>query len=509
MSDEKWYPQPKQESFLKSPAFELGFGGAKGPGKTDALIVDGASHLRHPYYKSILFRRTTPQLEEIYIRTLKWFTAAKAAWNGIKNCWVFPNRARFYLAHCQYEKDKQNHQGQEYNWMGFDQLEQFTRTMYEFLKMQVRTTNPNFNCYVRATFNPGGIGHSWVKKHFVDACPHDGTIVAFVRGANDEYVKVPIGTPDSLTRAFIFSTIHDNKYILDNYPEYLANLRSLPEAQRRAMEMGDWDAFEGQFFSEFYRPLHVIPYTEFKHGIYQVPVTRFISLDYGYAKPASVHFHAVLPEGKLRTYKEIYVTGRTYESLAAEVKRAIEPEEEFDYMVCDPAIQGDKSHHRDDAGIRDGDIKGESGYDIMKREMSDICPVLLGDNRRVVGWTRMHEYLKPFTNQFGQRDAFWKITSNCVNLIRTLPEMIFATNDPEDVDTSGEDHAPDDCRYAIMTRPEIPVEIKRRIDPNERFWERVKIDINKKKAINSLQSVQRYANNEPEIEEGEVFIDES
>ena len=269
-----WIPQPKQETFLKNPAFEAGFGGAKGPGKTDALIVDGSAQIEKPNYKAILFRRTHKQLEEIYLRTLKWFTPMKASWNGDKKCWTFPTRAKFYLSHCQHEKDKENHQGQEYHWMGFDQLESFSKTIYDYLKMQVRTTDPTINCFIRASFNPGGIGHAWVKKHFIDVCPFDGKVRSFIK-VGDEYKQVNYGTPGSLTRAFVFSTIYDNKHILENDPTYLANLESLPEKMRKAMKDGDWDAFEGQYFSEFDRGVHVLSYSQFMTMARELPTTRF------------------------------------------------------------------------------------------------------------------------------------------------------------------------------------------------------------------------------------------
>ena len=501
---EYWEPQPRQLLFLQSYAYEALYGGAKGGGKTDALLAESTRQIHIPRYRGAIFRREITRLGEIIDRSHRWFSRM-AKWNEQKKTWTFPSGAKIYFFHCQYEQDKNNHQGKEYQFIGFDQIEEFTESMYDFIKGANRSSDPSLRCYVRCTANPGNIGHAWVKNKFISKLDRNGEVKYF-KIINEEDTEVPQGTPGSQSRAYIFARVYDNPALLKSNPEYLSVLQNLPRALRLAFLEGDWDAFEGQYFAEWKRILHVITYTEFKHSIFQLPITRFASIDYGYAKPAAIHFHAILPEGKLRTYKEIYGAGMDYVSLAEKFKETIEPGEVFDYIVCDPAIQGDKSHHKKEP-MKDGDMKGESGFDILKKELQDVCPVLLGDNRRVVGWTRMHEYLKPFINQHGEEDSFWKITSNCVNLIRTLPTLIHSTSKPEDVNTDCEDHAPDDCRYGIMSRPETPVEIKTKWDPGEKFWRRVKLDIKRKKENNPLQVMEQYGiNEEILLEEGEHFI---
>lgn len=467
-----WLPRPKQELFLKSPAYETGFGGTKGPGKTDALIADGSAQLDKSNYKAILFRRTYKQLEEVETRTHKYFSK-QAKWHGDRHFWQFPSGARFYLSHCQHEKDKENHQGQEYHWMGFDQLETFTLSMYQYLMMQVRTSDPSIRCFIRSTFNPGGIGHAWVKKRFIDACTHDGKPIFFLRQEDDKEVAVPAGTANALSRSFVFSTIFDNKHILENDPNYLANLNSLPENLRKAMRDGDWDAFEGQFFSEFERALHVISIDQYAEITSSMPHIKIISLDYGFSKPSSAHWHAIFPDGDMITYKELYGPGRDYPTLAKEILRMSQGEK-ISYLVADPAIQGDKSHHSE---VKDGDAKGESGFDIMRKLCGNDFPTLMGDNRRIVGWNRMHEYLKPYINGFGDRTAKWRITRNCTQLIATLPALIHSSINPEDVDTDGEDHAADGCRYGIMSRQPLPDAPPVKQTKDQVFWERVKADI--------------------------------
>jgi len=500
---EYWEPQPRQLLFLQLYVYEALYGGAKGGGKTDALLAESSRQIDNPRYRAALFRREITRLGEIIDRSHRWFSRM-AKWNEQKKTWTFPSGAKIHFFHCQHETDKSNHQGKEYQFIGFDQIEEFTESMYDFIKGANRTSDPTLRCYIRCTANPGNIGHAWVKSKFIDNLDPNGGVKYFKR-INEEDTEVPQGTPGAQSRAFVFARVYDNPALLNADPEYLNVLKNLPKALRLAFLEGDWDAFEGQYFSEFTRALHKIPYSDFKEVVSMLPLTRFASLDYGFAKPTSIHFHAVLPEGKLRTYKEIYKAGMDYMTVSEEFKAAIEPGEVIDYLVCDPAIQGDKSHHQKEP-MKDGDMKGESGFDILRRELQDVCPVLLGDNRRVVGWTRMHEYLKPFVNQHGEDDANWKITENCRNLLRTLPTLIHSTSRPEDVDTNCEDHAPDECRYAIMSRPEIPVVQPKEISHDDFFWKRVKMDIKRKKQNNPLQSLGDHVIDNISMEDGEHFI---
>ncbi len=477
----EWIPQPRQEIFLKNSAYECGFGGSKGPGKTDALIVDGSAQLLKPGYKAILFRRTYKQLQDIILRTQKFFSGY-GKWSGEDKCWTFPSGAKFYLSHCQHEKDKENHQGQEYHWIGFDQLEQFTETIYDYLKMQARSTDPSIQCYIRASFNPGGLGHAWVKKRFIDPCTKDGRARSFIK-MNDEYKQVPHGTKDSLTRAFVFSVIHDNRHIIENDPMYLSNLRSLPEKIRKAMEEGDWDVFDGQYFDVFNRNVHVISYARYKAMCNELPVFRFISGDYGFVKQSAIGWFAVFPDEQIIQYRELYKGGYTYPDLQKKIMEMTPLDEKIDYQTMDPAIQGDKQHHKEE---KEGEAKGESGLDEMQK-VSTRWPILLADNRRIVGWTQMQEYLKVFPDRFNNPIAKLRYTDNCLETIRTIPTLIHDDTNPEDVNTDGEDHLGDMNRYAIMSRIQVPKNPKPTETHKDRFWGQIKKELLAVDNANSLE----------------------
>jgi hypothetical protein len=411
-------------------------------------------------------------LQELIDRSHKWFSTF-AKWNGELRRWTWPSGAFIQFSHCKDENDKYDHQGKEYQYMGFDQLEEFTQTQYEFLIAQIRTTDPTIMCYLRGTANPCGVGHTWVKMRFIDKVSPDGTPKYFKKAdKGDEEIETTPDDPQALSRAFIYANIYDNPILVKNDPSYLNRLDQLPEKLRRALKEGDWDVFEGQFFNEWRRGVHVIK----EFNPYQIHST-IIGLDYGYSKPASVGWYAVLPDGELVRYRELYVEKHTYENLIIKVlAMSITPEgqpEKIDYLVADPAIWGDKKHHDEP---KDGFTRGESGYDVMQRVVGERFPILRGDNRRVVGWGRMREYIQLYSNQFNQLSAKLRVTENCKNFIRTLPGLIHDEAIPEDVNTEGEDHSADEARYVIMSRPILPKVPAQAVSPAEEFWQRVERD---------------------------------
>lgn len=465
-----WYPQPRQELFLKLPWYEALFGGAKGPGKTDALLAEATRQLEKPGYQAIIFRRTQPKLTEIIERSYKWFNNTHAAWNGEKHRWTWPSRNFIAFGYCKDEKDKYNYQGHEYGFMGFDQLEEFTETMYLFLLAQNRCATPGIECYTRSTSNPGNVGHAWVKARFIDKLDRNGSPRYFQR-INDEDIETTIDNSLGLSRAFVFATVEDNPALLINDPDYLKRLDMLPETDKRALRYGDWDIFAGQFFKEWARRIHVIDSVNF-----DLPHNRFIAFDYGYTQPASVGWYACFPEGVIVRYKEFYGEGYTYEDLAHKILE-INGNDIISYAVADPAIYGDVRHHLQNEFVwKPGEVKGESGASTMQKVFGEKFNIIRGDNSRIIGWGRVREYLKPYINQDGRETAKFLVTANCRNFIRTITGLIHDSINPEDLDTSGEDHSADESRYALMSRPKLPDLPVKIPTPAQNFWERVKKD---------------------------------
>lgn len=513
----KWQPQPKQKIVLENPAFELMFGGSKGPGKTDEILADATRYLPNPRYRGIIFRRTYPKMSEMILRTHELFHGI-GRWSEQKRTWTFPNiydkartGATIKFMHMESEDDKYNIQGHEYQYMAFDQLEEFTETQYRFAILQCRSTVDGLRPYVRSTANPIGVGHAWVKARFIDKCKGDGSIKFFklVKTIKGEVeIETTPDDPKALSRAFVQATVYDNKILLEKDPQYLRILDTLPEDMRKALKDGDWNALIGMYFKEWNQSVHVIPLSMCLARAAVMPVTRYIALDYGFRAPSSVGWYAVFPDGQAVRYREHYVEGRTYEALAHEIlalSRSVRgAPEKIEYMVADPAIWGDIEHHREP---KDGQAQGENGFNKMAAVFGDRFPIIRADNRRVVGWTRCRESLTPYKDQHNQMTAPFLVTDNCTNFIRTIVGLVHDKTKIEDLDTHGEDHPQDEWRYFTMSRTTAPrSEEAAPIDPAEDFWDRVRAD-QKVHDIKQSESVDAPVEHEV-MEEGTQVIED-
>ena len=487
------------------------FGGAKGGGKSDCLLAEASRQVKNPNYKGIIFRRTYPKLQELIDRSHRCFSWC-AKWNGEKRRWTWPNGASVTFGHCKNESDKYNYQGHEYQFMGFDQLEEFTESQFTFLKAQCRTSDDTLRCYIRSTSNPAGVGHQWVKSRYIDKCPPDGTVKFFRRDEDDE-VETDAEDPKGLSRAYVFANVYDNQILLQSDPNYLLRLKELPDKLRRALLEGDWDAFEGQYFAEWRSVIHVIPHAMWLRIKRSMPYITVIGMDYGYSKPSSVGWYAVFPDGSMIRYREFYAEGYTYLALIKKVlSLSLDDDgkpEQVEYMVADPAIWGDKAHHveysRKPSPKLDGKSRGKSGYDIMAEVVGERFPILMADNRRVVGWTRMREFLNPFRDPNTERvTANFIVTEHNKNFIRTISGLIHDDQNPEDLDTSGEDHAADEARYVIMSRPALPKKPAKVMTPADEFWGRVQKDVARYQARKAGEEGMPVE----VTEEGAVYIEE-
>lgn len=441
------HPGPQEEAFRYFWCFEILYGGAKGGGKTDWLLFDFLDPvlLKKSHYRGIIFRRTYPRLREIIDRSFQWFTTI-ADYSKNERCWTFASGAKLFFAHCQYEESKYDYQGHEYHYMGFDQVEEFTLSQYDFLKIQCRTTDKDMPVRIRATANPGNVGHLWVKTRFVDG---------------KEPMKV-YRDKLGLTRMYIPAKVYDNPSLIENDPLYVKRLESLPEQERKALLEGDWNIFAGQYFAEWRPGIHVIEPT-------YTPVSwkKFVAGDYGHKKPSSVGWYAIDPDGNVIRYRELYKEGLSYEELGQKICE-MSGDEVIDYGVFDPAIFGDKQHHSKHVDAREG----KSGAEVMQETISkyyedigrpnDSFLITRGDNRRIEGWRTVKSWLKVEDEQ-----SRFKVTSNCVNFIKTFPANVHDERKVEDLNTDGEDHSADECRYALMSRPpETILTSHEHVEPN-------------------------------------------
>lgn len=459
MADVVWQPQPRQAVFMARPEYEALYGGAAGGGKSDALVIEALRQVDKPWYKALILRKTFPQLRELIDKSLLYYPRAypKARYNSSSHTWTFPSGGKIVFGSLNRPQDKVQYQGQAYDFIAFDELTHFTAEEYEYLKSRNRPNGAGMRVYMRATANPGGIGHAWVKERFITAGAPMEPIPETVTW------RTPDGQEHSGTqrRIFVPSSVFDNEILLQNDPQYIQRLASMPEAERNALLYGDWDSFSGQVFSEWRndsthymdrRGTHVI-------APFRIPTDWSIwcGLDWGYSRPFSVGWYAVDRERRLYHIRELYgCTGTPNQGvmwepskLAREIKR-IEAE--------DPNLKGRTIHRVGDPAIWQSDGTESVGA-LMERERVYFEK---GDHARISGKMQVHHRLAFDENGVPMLYVF----STCKHFIRTVPNLVYDETDVEDVDTDGEDHIYDQCRYVCMRNPIAPrIETARVIKP--------------------------------------------
>ena len=441
-----WKPQPRQYEFMRRGEYEALYGGAAGGGKSDALVAEALRQVDIPHYKAILFRKTFPEARELILKSQRIYPRvySNAKYNGSEHCWTFPSGARIYFGSMPNSTSYLRYQGLSFAFIGFDELTHFTRDEYEYLISRNRADGQGIRVYIRATANPGGVGHGWVKERFITSMP-----------ANTPYTfKTQIYKPDGTTmeverkRIFIPSSVFDNPILLRNDPNYLANLAMLPEAKRKALLYGDWDSFAGQVFTEWRNNPDGYKTHKNTHVIepFEIPVhwRRYRSFDFGYAKPFAVQWWAVDTDGRVYLYRQLYGCTETPNEgvkweprkIAREIRRIEDEQEKGNTIIgiADPSIW-DKS-------------RGSDGTVINMMEAEGVY-FDKGKNDRISGKMQLHYRLAFDEKGFPMMYVF----NTCRQFIRTLPNLVYDNVRVEDIDTAQEDHDYDACRYFLQENP--------------------------------------------------------
>jgi phage terminase large subunit len=441
---------------------DVGVGGARGPGKSHAVLAQIALDdcQRVGNLKVLFLRQTGISAKESFEDLIYKVIHGRMdyTYNRANNTLHFPNGSKILLGGFKDDKDIDKYIGIEYDLIAIEEINQLTEDKIIRLRGSLRTSKPNWRPRMYTSFNPGGIGHQYVK---------------------DRYVTPQRIALEKETR-FIPSTYKDNKFINKEYVDYLESLQGdLGKAWRE----GEWDLFAGQFFTDFRYDIHI-------SEPYDIPREwkRFIMGDYGYGAPSAVYWGAVSPDSRLVLYREFYGPNYTYSQLTDAIIAMTPDSERLDHWVFDPAIWARKGET--DTGLSGADIMQSRFREVM-REKNKTIPVELpslpteiilkkANNERIIGWQRVRDYLKPY--QLNDRTvAKLQIFSSCPNLIRTLPMMVYDTKRVEDLDTTLEDHAVDALRYGIMSDPS-PYETRSKLE--DRFFKlrmRAKMDRDKDK----------------------------
>ena len=447
-----WVPQPRQAEFMRRNEDEVLFGGAAGGGKSDALVIEALRQIDKPWYKGLIIRKTYPQLMELIDKSHLYYKQIdpKARFVGNTSTWYFSSGAKIIFGNLPHERDKVKYQGQAFDYIAFDELTHFGFPEYDYLRSRNRPNGPGMLCYIRASANPGGIGHGWVKDRFITPAPPMTRIWQDVEVDNEDGTTMK----KRMSRIFVPSKIKDNPALMKNDPNYIFRLAAMSEAEKKALLYGDWDSYVGQFFSEWkndhdhYRDhigTHVIePFDPPEHWRY------YRSFDWGFRKPFSCGWWAVDRDGVAYRIHEFYGCKRDRPDTGLEMS----PSEVFTEIAMlertHPYLRG-----REFIGVADPAIwNRQTGKSVAQEAAEKGIAFTKGDNERVAGWMQCHERFK-----FGADGrARVRIFNTCKDFIRTVPALMADEHHAEDVDTTGEDHIADEFRYFCMRNPCAPMQ---------------------------------------------------
>ena len=404
-------PSERQTEFFLAKARYVAYGGARGGGKSWAVRKKAVLlALRYAGIRLLILRRTFPELRENHILPLKSELMGLALYKESEKAFTFKNGSRLIFGYCDSESDVLQYQGQEYDVIFMDEATQFTEFQYATLTATLRGAN-DFPKRMYLTCNPGGVGHAWVKRLFIDKA---------YRGAErgDDYCFIP-------------AKVTDNPALMEKDPEYVNMLKNLPPGLKEAWLLGKWDVYAGQFFMEFDREVHVIdPFEIPSHW------RRYVTMDYGLDMLAA-YLIAVDEAGCAYVCREVYdgrgreagARGLIISEAAQRIREMVMGENVYLYLA-----PPDLWSARQETGRSVADIFRE--YGIVLTKVS---------NDRTAGWMALHERLR--ADEAGM--VRLKIFRGCKNLIRTLPLLQYDEKKPSDTAKEPHEitHAPDALRY--------------------------------------------------------------
>ena len=424
-------PNPKQrQAFLEKHRY-VGYGGARGGGKSwfvrwKATLLA----LQYPGIKILITRKTYRELLNNHITPLQQLLNGVARYVGSEKCFRFPNGSTIWFGYCATDADLGQYQGAEYDIWFADEAGQFPERWLQEIDACVRGANA-FPKRSYFTLNPGGPSHGYFRRLFIEK-----------RYQENEH-------PEDY--AFIQALCTDNEALMRCQPEYLRSLEKLPPKIRAAWLYGSWDVYQGQFFEDFLdSPDHYLD-RRFTHVIepFEIPAGWRIyrSFDWGYNRPFSCGWWAVDFDGVVYRILELYgCTGQpnegvkwTPQQVFGEIARI---EREHRWLagkhitgIADPAIWD-----------------AETGESIADTAMKFGLFFTPGDHKRLPGWMQLHYRFQLDNEGYARLYVF----RNCTAFIRTIPLLQYDETSPEDLDTEGEDHIADETRYFLMSRPIKP-----------------------------------------------------
>lgn len=406
-------PYQTQIDFFKSTKKRIAFGGARGGGKSWALRTKcNLLCAKYPGIQILLLRRTFSELRENHIIPFLKSLKDIAKYKVQDKVFEFPNGSRIVLGYCKRNDDVLQYQGQAYDVICLDEATQFSEFQYQCLTESNRSSGickVYFEPRMYFTCNPGGIGHEWVKRLFVDR-------QYINREQQDDY-------------DFIKSSVYDNLFLLKNSPDYVRALENLPEQRKKAMLYGDWNVFEGQYFAEWSEEVHVCePFAIPRHW------RVYTTMDYGLDMLA--HYYIALDEqGNAYVFHEIY---KDKLIVSEAVDMILDIEKGLNVDVYERLVPPDLWNTQSSTGTSTAYLFADNGLQLTK-----------SNNDRIDGWLATKEALKIVKGVDGLSTSKLKVFRSCTNLIRTLPALQFDEKRVNDVSNEPHEltHAPDAIRY--------------------------------------------------------------
>lgn len=471
----KWMPQPKQSRFLRAAGLShpfdggkpkrpmatmIGYGGAAGGGKSAAMLIACIIYaLTYPGSVSGYFRRQFTHLSGAggAIMKSRALLTGVAKYNEKYHRWTFPNGSIIEFCNADNLNDLINkYQGTEFDLVAFDEATHFTWDMVSYIILSRMRSVKGYPLTALFGTNPGNVGHGWFKRLFVKA------------GEPEEVQMVEVEDGEWRSVCFIPANLSDNLILEKMDPQYRKNLEAMPEHLKKQLLEGDWEAAEGMAFTEWREKTHVIP-------PFRIPDEwiRFRALDWGHSKPYSVGWYAVDYDGRMYKYRELYGYGgrpdvgskEDPEDVAIKIME-MEKGEDISYAVADDAIFGSRQDNSPTIAEQFATAFGSNAV--------HWAPVGKGSGSRVSGKLEVHHRLKMTPGE----EPMLLFFNTCKHTIRTLPNLVLDEKRLEDVDTTMEDHAYDETRYACMSRP---------ITPKRKPPEESRIEKHKKKLAKQRQ----------------------
>lgn len=480
-----WTPHPgSQTLFLSCPFRECLYTGTRGPGKTDALLMDFAQHIGQGFgahWRGILFREESTQLKEVRAKAQRWFPRIFPGARYIgppKDMWVFPEGEELYFGHAKRRRDYDKYHGWEIPWIGWEELTNWPDlTLYHLLKSINRTTTPGVPLKIRATCNPYGRGHNAVKAYFIDPAPAGVPFVPSSDEISDVLADIgadfDVGQAHDSAESWKAVTLHghysENVALMEADPDYpgtIARSAENPE-QAKAWLADDWDIVSGGMFDDVWsRQAHVLPDFEIPAGW-----TVFRAHDWGQSKPFSFGWWARAngeaaelpdgrtfcpPRGSLVRVGEFYGWDGKTPNVGLRLsnsdmgRQAAEIEDE---------LFGERRIHAGpaDASIFDDNPGETSPADAFKAHGLKFIPSDKSPGSRVRGWSKMRDMLAEAAKTRPEEPGMW-VTERCRQFIRTIPTLPRSDSNPDDADTDAEDHIADETRYVVLAGETAPAD---------------------------------------------------